>query len=474
MNSFIETDHENASTIPEEFQGPFQDNILGESNKNSGNYNKVWIPDKPEPIVKMRAEEVPFLASCRENCDRENLPSWISDKSASIVYDRSARSLKNNIDSVNINIKKFAEHSVYAIIAIALALILNFPWFFQGADRGTACIDKGDNITLTDDICRLEIIVERYHGDLRVLTAFILGGFVTTTIYLWRLRRNNYCILCGATRGLIIQIGAILPQGNDEESFNLRQTMLRWTLLGYELAVLNGRNKMDTLEGRYHLDYLGLLEWDEWDKMTHGDRITSVLFWILSKLSQLQSQGVITGLDKQHLCNFTADLRDRANNLMSTIDRDHSIPYATIVALLVNLNLGSLTIWNGLRWAIRHYNSEGECWRTFSMYFDIISFVLYNIMFSMLFDLSQILYNPFGPRLIDIPHNEVSRQIRKLAREIAKCDLPSSMKSNNPRESEGKEVFANEPSGMILKDPNPSARRRVSLLGTLRNFTLYD
>lgn len=43
----------------------------------------------------------------------------------------------------------------------------------------------------------------------------------------------------------------------------------------------------------------------------------------------------------------------------------------------------------------------------------------YNAIFAMLSDLSQTLYNPFGPRCIDLPHDIVVGGIRRLAKRLA-------------------------------------------------------
>ena len=45
----------------------------------------------------------------------------------------------------------------------------------------------------------------------------------------------------------------------------------------------------------------------------------------------------------------------------------------------------------------------------------------------MLFDVCGLLYNPFGPRIIDIDHYVVGKDIRKLARQLAKGSLPQTM-----------------------------------------------
>lgn len=48
----------------------------------------------------------------------------------------------------------------------------------------------------------------------------------------------------------------------------------------------------------------------------------------------------------------------------------------------------------------------------------------------MLFDVSHTLYNPFGWRELDIPHNIIGGGIRNLAKKVALGEnFPSTMKS---------------------------------------------
>ena len=43
---------------------------------------------------------------------------------------------------------------------------------------------------------------------IRTLVAFCIGGFISQVLGAWKERRRNYASLCGATRNLIIQLGA--------------------------------------------------------------------------------------------------------------------------------------------------------------------------------------------------------------------------------------------------------------------------
>lgn len=92
--------------------------------------------------------------------------------------------------------------------------------------------------------------------------------------------------MCCAIRNLIIQISSLIPIPSDpndeayEDIIQERQTMERWALLGFELAVLKGKGIEDAQAGKAHLESLGLLVADEWEKMAAGNRHTAVWYWL--------------------------------------------------------------------------------------------------------------------------------------------------------------------------------------------------
>ena len=49
------------------------------------------------------------------------------------------------------------------------------------------------------------------------------------------------------------------------------------------------------------------------------------------------------------------------------------------------------------------------------MYADLILLVIFYTIFNLLFNIDQILYNPFGPRELDVPHDIVGAGLRRLA-----------------------------------------------------------
>ena len=244
--------------------------------------------------------------------------------------------------------------------------------------------------------------------------------FVFSTVNLWRVRRTAYLALCGACRNMIIQISTLLPiSEEDEQMVNVRKKMERWVVLGFELAVLKGRGLIDTEEGRQLFESLGLVVDDEWDAMVAGDRHTTVWFWMQLKATKLTNEGKISELRLQTICNAVTLIRDRANDLMSALNWDEPPPYVSVIGILVNFNLMIFSAWKGIEWAVWFYDTNGRVWLSPKMYFEVFLLLSYNAIFAMLFDLSQTLYNPFGPRGIDLPHNVVGGGIRRLAKRLA-------------------------------------------------------
>jgi len=120
--------------------------------------------------------------------------------------------------------------------------------------------------------------------------------------------------------------------------------------------------------------------------------------------------------------------RDKANDLMSNIDRDIPAPYVFVCAVLININLYLHSFATGLKWSIWMYESGGYLvWKEPRMYMELIGLYLYSAIFAMLFDISTVMYNPFGPQVIDIEHFKVGSSIRNFAKQLRKADYPNTM-----------------------------------------------
>jgi len=120
--------------------------------------------------------------------------------------------------------------------------------------------------------------------------------------------------------------------------------------------------------------------------------------------------------------------RDRANDLMSPIDRDQPPPYVFVCAVLINLNVFLHSTAKGFEWAEFMHDAQGHnVWKYPSMVVDIFVLFSFTTIYSLMFDVCALMYNPFGPRDIDIQHRVVGKGIRGLAQSLAKGFHPKSM-----------------------------------------------
>lgn len=218
---------------------------------------------------------------------------------------------------------------------------------------------------------------------------------------------------------------------------------------------------MDTEEGRHLLESLGLVVDNEWDAMVPGDRHTTVWFWMQLKATQLADEGKISELRLQTICNAVTLIRDKANNIMSGLNWDEPPPYVSVIGTLVNFNLMIFSVGKGVEWAVWYNDTGGRVWLCPKMYFEVLLLLSYNALFSMLFDLSLTLYNPFGPRCIDLPHNIVGGGIRRLAKRLATGeDVPRNMDTDH---GPGHSFETTSDEGLAIPEHDDIRQRRRSL-----------
>ena len=210
--------------------------------------------------------------------------------------------------------------------------------------------------------------------------------------------------LCGATRNLLINVSTLAPQ---EE----RALLARWSVLGFELSVLKARCLIETEEGRKYLELSKLVVDDEWDEMVDGDRHTTVWYWIQARASEISETGMIDAYRLQTICNAVTLSRDKANDLMSPVDRDQPTPYILVCSMLVYVNLLFYSMAKGMVWSMWMNDASGSIFIEPRLYCDILVLHAYTLIFSLLFDVCALLYNPFGPRDIDIPVSELCSDI---------------------------------------------------------------
>lgn len=313
--------------------------------------------------------------------------------------------------------------SYFAFLFIAIAIQLIFGWGDWAFPDGRPSCSEDSGMAKNDLMCDLSNNLLEVVQQLRFLSAFILGGFVISSVQLWLTRRAEYTQLCGAARNLLINLCTIIHNERD------RQLVSRWVVLGFELTVLNGRGLDDADEGRDYLVKLSLIQSDEWDSMVNGDRRTTVWYWIQMKVTMLSQNEVINRHECATICAAVTLLREKANDLMSPIARDQPRPYIFLCAVLVNVNLFLQSISKGIEWAIWMHDTRGGVWREPRMYVQVLGLFLFLTIYAMLFDVCGLLYNPFGPREIDIDHYAAGKGIRKLAQQLAKGSLPKTINS---------------------------------------------
>ncbi|GFH55554.1 hypothetical protein CTEN210_12030 [Chaetoceros tenuissimus] len=303
----------------------------------------------------------------------------------------------------------------WTIFALFVAFISQLGVFFPDTPRGTGstCSTNDAGVKLNIVLCDMIESANTASARINILTAFILSAFASRE--LWLTKRTAYCALCGATRNLLINICSLVRNKDD------RETMVRWSVLGYELSVLKGRDLVDTEVAENFLESMNLIDEDEWDVLVDGDRHTTVWFWIQLKATHIFDDGCMTDLQLQTICNAVTLSRDKANDLMSKLDRNQPPPFILLCALLVNLTLFMDSLSVGLTWGKIFHEAKGH---PYHIYLELFMFLLYSVLLGLFFDICTILYNPFGPRDIDIPHHLVGKGIRQLGMELSKRETP--------------------------------------------------
>jgi len=314
--------------------------------------------------------------------------------------------------------RNFVRSLGYTLLAIVIQLIVGGTGDWAFPDGKPACLE--DN-SVNTNTCYMVITITNGADALRFLTGFILGGFLLSSVNLWRLRRTSYAALCGSTRNLLINICSIVENQTE------KTVMVRWVLLGYELAVLKGRGMIDTTHAVRYLERHELVQSNEWESMVDGDRHTTVWFWIQSKANKLRMAKSIDSIAFQIICNAVTLSRDKANDLMSCLDRDHPSPYIFICAFLTNFNLIFNSVATGLLWSTWMYKHGFAVYAEPGMWAEVVVLFLYSSILAMLFDVCALLYNPFGGRDIDINHCDIGNGIRKLGSCLSNHKFPETM-----------------------------------------------
>ena len=330
--------------------------------------------------------------------------------------------------------KQLFEYTIWTFFALAIQFILGGGtggWAFTN-DSVPTCDEDDTSKNLR--MCDLHESLVKGSSQFIVLAAFILGGFLASSVGLWLRRRSNYANHCGATRNLLINICSII------QDTKMKKLLSRWTSLAFELTVLKARGIMDSEEGEDYLDDLLLLKSSEWESMVPEERCSTVWFWIQAKAAALARDGLIKQFEFQTICNAVMHSRDRANDLMACLSNDQPPPYVLVCGFLVNIHLLAHTVATGVRWAIWTHDAAGgetdwiswlNVWTHPKMFVEIVTLFLYTTIYAMLFDVCSILYNPFGPRNVDIEHYKIGGKIREFAKELSRNTYSEVLFKNN-------------------------------------------
>jgi hypothetical protein len=111
------------------------------------------------------------------------------------------------------------------------------------------------------------------------------------------------------------------------------------------------------------------------------------------------------------------------------------------------------------------------------MYVEIIILIAYSMIFGLLYDLCHTLYNPFGPRCLDVPHKVVGGGIRRMAREFLKGYIPPTMETSSIIQG-GPSSIAVDMGGdeevVLEEEVVPLYPKRISIFGVQRRQNNMD
>uniref|UniRef100_A0A0G4GYJ1 Uncharacterized protein n=1 Tax=Chromera velia CCMP2878 TaxID=1169474 RepID=A0A0G4GYJ1_9ALVE len=346
--------------------------------------------------------------------------------------------------SVCSSLTMWSRHIVWLLYACALMLVIGYVGFPDGEmGGGPACAD-GKNIR----VCQLEALLADSKAEFRFLIAFVLAGYVAGTVAMWGIRRKNYASLCGNARNLSIQILSFVPvEHQDEQLMQTRKNLSRWVMLAFELAFLKAKGAMDKEEAKAYLVEEGLLVEGEWENMVVGDRHSSVFFWIQTQLAILSREGRIEQEFVAAVSQSVGSMRGQANDLMSSLDRDKPYPYVALCGVLVMINIVIFSTWKGVLWSVWFHTFGSKIVEQPKLWVDILVLFTWNLSYQALYELSYVLYNPFGDRLVDVGHETIGRGIRRLSFALAEGHVlppalslyptPPAEKTKPPRNFQG-------------------------------------
>jgi hypothetical protein len=312
---------------------------------------------------------------------------------------------------------KHALYLLYALVIMYMFATTSFPDGEPGA--GHTC-DPGLNVAM----CQLEVTLDDAKSEFRFLIAFVLAGYVASTVAAWNRRRANYAALVGSTRDTTVHVNAFLG-GDDAEVVESRTTISRWINLAFEIAMLRPKAHMESDIGRDYLLGRALLIPGEWEAMVPGDRHTTVFVWIASALASLGRAGKVPPSWVDSMSNRLSSMRAACQDPMETLSSLAPYPYSSLTAALVSINIAIFCTWKGVSWACwAHEFGWAAVWAQPKMWADLVIMVSWNVSYQAMYDLAYVLHSPFGDRRIDIAHETIGHGVQRFSRAVSTAGQP--------------------------------------------------
>jgi hypothetical protein len=303
---------------------------------------------------------------------------------------------------------------MYSVLGMIFLAEIWYPDTYMGTEEQPIGACPSSKPLVNVNMCKFEDILHQAKTEFRFLIAFILAGYVGSSVATWKERRTDYASLCGNTRNLMLNIGTLVPE-TSKICEDPRATCSRWGLLAYELAVLKSRGHMDSLQGKQYLEEYGVLLPGEWELLANGDRHSAALYWCQTLINKMNLNGEMTDNSAIKVCEDISSFRAKANDMMSSLNRDLPFPYVALCGMLVKVNVFIMSSWKAVQWSawLKTFGYGGLS-NQIRFWAEIFLLFAWNVSYMALYDLGYFLDNPFGNRRIDVAHEIIGLGLHKL------------------------------------------------------------
>jgi len=254
---------------------------------------------------------------------------------------------------------------------------------------------------------------------IQMLTAFLIGGYISSLVSKWQTKRGLYGKLVGRTRDAIMKTACLCDFEGDHQKAKIvnqaRETMVRYFNLALELAVLKSRGAMDDeVKARPFLESRALLKADEWTKLVPGDRHTTVYYWILSWARHCRREGIFTDNEFLLLAETVSDCRGVANDLLDLLPNGYPFAYLQFINLVTKLFIFFLAVTFGFNMALKRSawqeSALGRSGEKVPLSYSVVAMVMLfgcHSCYQGLLELQPVLHNPFLGDLHGVPHEPI-------------------------------------------------------------------